>query len=80
MLSSIPQVGTSCKRKSSNLLPPGDKLLFKSEYMPVSSPTMSRDRGGGFELTSALHSYPVLPDREQSSQICKLFTLYMNFF
>ena len=22
----------------------------------------------------------VLPDREQSSQICELFTLYMNFF
>ena len=23
---------------------------------------------------------PVLPDREQSSQICELFTLCMNFF
>ena len=24
--------------------------------------------------------HAVLPDREQSSQICELFTLYMNFF
>ena len=35
------------KRKSSNLPPPGDKLLFKSGPMPVLSPIMSRDRGGG---------------------------------
>ena len=31
-------------------------------------------------LSSSSIEETVLPDREQSSQICELFTLYMNFF
>ena len=34
-------------RKQSNAPPPGDSLLFKSDSMPLFSPTLPRDLGGG---------------------------------